>query len=127
MPGQVYSVTSNGGNTSQPYLSQKIRTVAQPFFKLRQFIDAKEAIGKNKGDTFLFDKRKNVDTQGGTLVETNTIPETQYTTVQGTCVITEYGNSVPFTGKLEELSQFSIEPLTEQALRDDQVKVLESA
>lgn len=127
MPGQVYSVSSNGGNTSQPYLSQKIRAVAQPYFKLRQFIDAKEAIGMNKGDTFLFDKRKNVDTQGGTLVETNTIPETQYTTVQGTCVITEYGNSVPFTGKLEDLSQFQIEPLTEQALRDDMVKVLESA
>ena len=54
MPGQVYSVSSLGGNTSQPYLSQKIRTVAQPLFKLRQFIDAKEAIGMNKGDTFLF-------------------------------------------------------------------------
>lgn len=127
MPGQVYSVSTYGGNTSQPYLSQRIRTVAQPLFKFRQFIDAKEAIGMNKGDTFLFDKRKNVDTQGGTLVETATIPETQYVTVQGTCVITEYGNAIPFTGKLEDLSQFQIEPLSEQALRDDMVKVLESA
>lgn len=127
MPGQVYSVSSLGGVMSQPYLSQKLRSVAQPLFRWRQFVDAKEAIGKNRGDTFLFDKTGNVATQGGTLVETNTIPETNFTAQQGTCVITEYGNSIPFTQKLENLVQFQIEPLTEQKLRDDMVKVLESA
>jgi len=127
MPGQVYSISSLGGVMSQPYLSQKLRSIAQPLFRWRQFVDAKEAIGKNRGDTFLFDKTQNVATQGGVLVETNTIPETQFVTNQGTCVITEYGNSVPFTQKLENLAQFQIEPLTEQKLRDDMVKVLESA
>jgi len=127
MPGQVYSVSSLGGILSQPYLSQKLRSKAQPLFRFRQFVDAKEAIGKNRGDTFLFDKTQNVQTQGGVLVETNTIPETQFVTNQGTCVITEYGNAVPFTQKLENLAQFQIEPLTEQKLRDDMVKVLESA
>lgn len=127
MPGQVYSVSSLGGVMSQPYLSQKLRSIAQPLFRWRQFVDAKEAIGKNRGDTFLFDKTQNVQTQGGVLVETNTIPETQFITNQGTCVITEYGNSVPFTQKLENMAQFQIEPLTEQKLRDDMVKVLESA
>jgi N4-gp56 family major capsid protein len=112
---------------SQPYLSQKLRAVAQPLFRFRQFVDAKEAIGKNRGDTFLFDKMQNVVTQGGTLVETNTIPETQFVTNQGTCVITEYGNAIPFTQKLENLAQFQLEPATEQRLRDDMVKVLESA
>ena len=127
MPGQVYSISSLGGVMSQPYLSQKLRSIAQPLFRWRQFVDAKEAIGKNRGDTFLFDKTENVATQGGVLVETNTIPETQFVTNQGTCVITEYGNSVPFTQKLENFHQFQIEPLTEQKLRDDMVKVLESA
>lgn len=127
MPGQVYSVSSLGGVMSQPYLSQKLRTVAQPLFRGRQFVDAKEAIGKNRGDTFLFDKSGNVATQGGTLVETNTIPETQFSATQGTCVLTEYGNAIPFTQKLENMIQFQIEPLTEQKLRDDMVKVLESA
>ena len=127
MPGQVYSISSLGGVMSQPYLSQKLRSVAQPLFRFRQFVDAKEAIGKQRGDTFLFDKSQNVQTQGGILVETNTIPETQFVTNQGTCVITEYGNSIPFTQKLENLAQFQIEPLTEQKLRDDMVKVLESA
>ena len=127
MPGQVYSISSLGGVMSQPYLSQKLRSVAQPLFRFRQFVDAKEAIGRQKGDTFLFDKSQNVASQGGVLVETNTIPETQFVTNQGTCVIVEYGNSVPFTQKLENLAQFQIEPITEQKLRDDMVKVLESA
>lgn len=74
-----------------------------------------------------FDKAGNVATQGGTLIETNTIPETQFVTNQGTGTITEYGNSVPFTGKLQALGQFEVESTTEQKLRDDQVKVLESA
>lgn len=127
MPGQQYSVSSLGGVMSQPYLSQRLRSVAQPLFRGRQFVDAKEAIGMNRGDTFLFDKNKNVDTQGGTLVETSTIPETQFATVQGTCIITEYGNSIPYTGKVENMVQFQLEPIIEQKLRDDMVKVLESA
>lgn len=68
MPGQVYSVSTLGGNWSQPYLSERLRHVAQPMFRGRQFVDVKEAIGKQRGDTWLFDKAGNVATQGGTLV-----------------------------------------------------------
>lgn len=127
MPQQVYSVNTLGGYWSQPYLTNQLRSVAQPMFRFRQFIDAKEAIGKNRGDTFLFDKTGNVQTQGGTLVETSTIPETQFVTNQGTATITEYGLAIPYTGKLEVLGQFQISPTVEQKLRDDMVKVLESA
>jgi N4-gp56 family major capsid protein len=96
-------------------------------FRFRQFTDVKEAIGKQRGDTWLFDKAGNVATQGGTLLETSTIPETQFITNQGTGQIFEYGNAVPFTQKLQNLAQFQIEPVVEQKLRDDMVKVLESA
>jgi N4-gp56 family major capsid protein len=125
--GQVYSVSTLGGNWTAPYLTEKLRNVAQPMFRLRQFTDVKEQIGKGRGDTYLFDKAGNVATQGGTLVETSTIPETQFVTNQGTGTITEYGNAVPYTGKLQALGQFEVESTTEQKLRDDQVKVLESA
>lgn len=127
MPGQVYAVSTLGGITTLPYLSDRVRSVAQPLFMLRQFVDVKEAIGRGKGDTFMFDKVGNVATQGGTLVETQTIPETNFSFTQGTVTITEYGNAIPWTGKLRDLSQFEIEPIVEQRLRDDQVKVLESA
>ena len=127
MAGQVYSVSTLGGNWSQAYLSERLRHVAQPMFRFRQFVDVKEAIGKQRGDTWLFDKAGNVQTQGTTLVETNTIPETNFLTNQGTGQIFEYGNSIPFTQKLMNLAQFQLEPVTEQKLRDDMVKTLESA
>lgn len=127
MPGQVYSVSTLGGNHAVPYLSDRLRHISQPMFRLRQFCDVKEAIGKKRGESFLFDKAGNVATQGGTLVETATIPETQFVTNQGTATITEYGNSIPFTGKLDALGQFELPSTIEMKLRDDQVKVLESA
>lgn len=127
MPQQLYSVATLGGNHSNPYLTERLRSVSQPLFRFRQFIDTFEAIGTKRGDTFLFDKTGNVSTQGGTLVETSTIPETNFVTNQGTATVTEYGNAVPFTAKLDALGQFDLPPVVEQKLRDDMVKVLESA
>jgi N4-gp56 family major capsid protein len=125
--GQFYAVSTLGGNWSSPELTDKLRHTAQPMFRLRQFVDVRDALGKGRGDTFLFDKAGDVATQGGTLIETATIPETSFVTNQGTVIITEYGNSVPFSGKLQALGKFEISSVTEQKLRDDQVKVLESA
>ena len=127
MAGQQYSTANLGGYLSQPYLTQRLRAQAQPQFRFRQFVDVKEAIGRNRGDTWLFDKRGNVATQGTILAETNTMPQTNFTVGQGTGVIVEYGNSVPYTGKLEALGQIMVEPAVEQSLRDDMVKALESA
>ena len=127
MAGQVWATANLGGNHAQPRLTERLRHNAQPLFKLRQFIDAQEAIGKGSGDTFNFAKAGNVQTQGGTLVETSTIPETQFITNIGTATINEYGNSVPWTGKVDALGQFEIPATTERKLRDDLVKVLESA
>lgn len=124
---QVYAISTYGGNWTVPFLSEKLRHVAQPMFALRQFCDPKDSIGKGKGDTYNFDKAGNVATQGGTLTETLTIPNTSFLTNQGTVTITEYGNSIDYTGKLAAMGQFEIEPVAEQKLRDDQVKVLESA
>jgi N4-gp56 family major capsid protein len=131
MAGQVWSggFTSGtlGGYLSIEKLSAEIRYQAQPIFKFRQFVNIHEALGRGAGDTIFFDKVGNLATAGGTLVETNTIPETQYLLRKGTLVVTEYGNSVPWTGKLEELAKFDVENITSRTLRDDQAKVLDSA
>lgn len=92
-----------------------------------QFCDVKEAFGKGKGDNYNWDKIANISTQGGTLVETSTMPEREFTIGKGTCTVTEYGNAIPYTGKLEALSQFTITNPIYRALRDDQVKVLDKA
>lgn len=125
--GQVYSVNTLGGNWSVPDLTQNLRSVSQPMFRLRSFIDAHEAQGLGGGDTWLFDKAGNVQTQGGTLVETSTIPETDFITNQGTGVVTEYGNAIGYTFKVNAMGQFSVPSNVEQRLRDDMVKVIESA
>jgi len=93
MAGQTWSVGSLGGTGigAVPYLSDRLRYVAQPEWRLRSFVDVKEAIGKNRGDTWLFDKVGNLATQGTTLIETATMPETNFTVGQGTGTIDEWG------------------------------------
>ena len=127
MAGQVYVVNTLGGRFTLPYLADKLREAAQPRFVLRQFVDVVEAIGKGRGDTYNFDKVSDVVTAGGTLVETDTMPQTNFTVQIGTGTVIEYGNSVPYTEKLATLSQFSVSPAVERRLVNDQVRILESA
>ncbi len=92
-------VTGRGGFFFSLNLSDELRIALQPTSRFRQFCDAADAVGKNKGQTWTWDVISNVATAGGTLVETNTMPETQSTISQATLTITEYGNSV-FTSAL---------------------------
>lgn len=125
--GQLWVTSSLGGYLGNRKLSRTIRHAAQPLQKFRQFCQIKEALGKNKNDLIFFDKISNVATAGGTLVETNTMPETQVTIQTGTIQVTERGNSVPFTGKLETLAEFDVDNIITVALRNDESKVLDSA
>lgn len=61
-----------------------------------QFCDVKDPDQntRHKGAVFHWNVYSDVATQGTTLTETNTMPETQFTITQGTLTITEYGNSV---------------------------------
>ncbi|MGH8605366.1 MAG: hypothetical protein ACREXR_22025, partial [Gammaproteobacteria bacterium] len=45
----------------------------------------------NKGDTFHWNVYSDIATQGTTLVETTTMPESNFTIAQGTLTITEFG------------------------------------
>jgi len=128
MAGQVWAVDSLGGYFYSKNLSRRLRDALQPMCKFRQFCDAKDASmqGKKKGDTFTYDIVNDVATQGSTLVETNTMPTTQFTITQGTVSITEAGNSVPYSGKLEDLGQFSTPDAVEKALRNDAKKAFDT-
>jgi N4-gp56 family major capsid protein len=55
-------------------------------------------------------------------VETNTMPETNFTITQGTLTISEAGNSVPYSGKLDNLSKFPVMELIQKVLKNDAVK-----
>lgn len=110
MAGQLWVTDSLGGYMQSDNLSAELRTAVQPLTRYRQFCDVKDAAhqGMGKGDTFHWNVYSDVATQGTTLNETDTMPETNFTITQGTLTITEAGNSVPFTGKLDDLSEHPV-------------------
>lgn len=127
MAGQVWAIASQGGYLYSRQLSNVLRGAVQPLTKFRQFADVHDASqqGKKKGDTFTWDVYSDVVTPGGVLVETNTVPETNFTITQGTLTITEGANSVPFSGKLDNLSKFPVTQIIEKVLKNDCVKFLD--
>ena len=125
--GQLWVTDSLGGFLGNVKLSKQLRFAAQPMMKFRQFCQVKGALGKNRNDTLLFNKVRNISTQGGTLVETDTIPERQLTIGQGTLVITEYGNAIPYTGKLDALAEFDVDDAVTVTIRNDMAKVIDLA
>jgi N4-gp56 family major capsid protein len=110
-------------------LSKELRMAVQPMVKFRQFCDVKDATqqGKNKGDTFHWNVYSDIATQGTTLVETSTMPESNFTITQGTLTITEYGNSVPYTGKLDDLSEHPVKEIINKVLKNDAKKAFDIA
>ncbi len=127
MAGQVWAVSSLGGFFYSRQLSNVLRAAVQPLTKFRQFADVHDISqqGKKKGDTFTWDVFSDVATIGGVLTETNTMPETNFTIVQGTLTITEAGNSVPYSGKLDNLSKFPVEDVIKKVLKNDAVKTFD--
>ena len=129
MAGQLWLTNSLGGYMWSPNLSKVLRYSLQPLCKFRQFADIKDAAvqGKGKGDTFHWNVYSDVTTQGTTLTETSTMPETNFTITQGTMTITEFGNSVPFNSKLDDLSEHPVKEVIQKVLKNDAKKALDIA
>lgn len=127
MGEQIFSVNSLGGYFTNNTLSKQVRYKAQTIQMFRQFVDMESAAGTNRGNKVFFDKVSNVSTGGGTLVETNTIPKTNYTITQGTLTLVEYGNSIPYTQKLKTLADIMVPDTVRTVLQNDMGVVLDSS
>lgn len=127
MAGQIWVTNSLGGYMYSDNLSKVLRSAVQPLCKFRQFADVKDAAvqGKGKGDTFHWNIYSDIATQGTTLTETDTMPESNFTITQGTMTITEYGNSVPYTGKLDDLSEHPVKEVINKVLKNDAKKAFD--
>jgi N4-gp56 family major capsid protein len=127
MAGQVWGVSSLGGFMYSRQLSNVLRTALEPLVKFRQFCDVKDASqqGRKKGDIFTWDVFSDVATPGGVLNETNTMPETNFTIAQGTLTMGELGNSVPYSGKLDDLSKFPVVEIINKVLKNDATKAFD--
>lgn len=87
MVGQLWVVDTLGGLMYSDKLSRELRMAVQPANKFRQLCDARDATrARNpegnmlgKGDQFHWNVYSDTQNQGGTLVETNTMPETNFT------------------------------------------------
>lgn len=127
MAQQLWVTNTLGGYMGCPKLSRELRHAAEPMMRFRQFCRIKEEFGKNKNDTIYFDKISKISTAGGTLIETDTMPRRNFKVVRGTATITEYGNAIPFSGKLEALAEFDVDNATTKVLRNDEASVLDNA
>lgn len=129
MAGQLWLTNSLGGYMYSLNLSKMLRMQVQPLVKFRQFCDIKDASqqGTKKGDTYHWNIYSDIATQGTTLVETTTMPESNFTISQGTMTITEFGNAVPYTGKLNDLSEHPVKEIIDKVLKNDAKKAFDIA
>ena len=129
MAGQVWGISADGGYMYSDELSDILRMEVQPQIRYRQHSDAKDAMDKgyNKGDKFNWNVFSDVATQGSTLNENDKMPETKFTIRKGQLTITEFGNSVPYTGKLDDLSKQPVKEVIKKVLKNDASKTFDIA
>ena len=129
MAGQLWSVSAEGGFMYSDELSDVLRQQVQPLTKFRQLCDAKDGSekGLNRGDKYHWNVYSNVATQGRQLLETDPIPESNFTVSQKTLTVTEAGNSIPYTGKLSDLAKHDVVSILDKTLKDDARKYFDIA
>lgn len=129
MSGQLWSVDSLGGFLYADQLSNVLRMQLLKTVKFRQFCDAKDATekGLHSGQYFNWNVFSKVQTGGATLDENVEMPTTKFTITQGQLQITEYGNSVPYTGKLDDLSKQPVTEIIHKVLKVDAKETLDGA
>jgi hypothetical protein len=121
MAGQIWGINSEGGYMYSDSLSAVLRNALQPQARYQQHCDADDFTNKglHAGDTFHWNVYSNVATQGGRLAENQMMPETSFTITQGTGTVVEFGNSVPYSGKLDDLSEHPVKQVINKALKND--------
>lgn len=129
MSGQVWSINMLGGYMYSDQLSNVLRMALLPTVKFRQFCDAKDATekGLHSGQVFNWNVYSRVATGGGQLDENIDMPATNFTITQGSLSITEYGNSVPYTAKLDDLSKQPVTEIIHKVLKIDANETLDGA
>ncbi|MBT8006871.1 MAG: hypothetical protein HN602_05555 [Gammaproteobacteria bacterium] len=127
--GQVWNTNSAGGYMYSGELSDVLRNSLQPMTRFLQHCDAEDFTDKglNSGDAFQWNIYSDVGTQGGELAENEAMPETSFTITQGSGTVSEFGNSVPHSGMLDDMSRHPVKQIIHKALKNDAVKALEAS
>lgn len=126
---QLWSVDAQGGYMYSDELSDVLRMAVLPTARFRQFCDAKDFTNKglHRGETASWNIYSEVEDAGGQVLETDEIAETNFTVTQKSLTVTEFANSVPFTGKLDNLSKHPVQEIIHKVLKIDCGRTLDKA
>lgn len=129
MAGQLWAVDVLGGFMYSDELSEVLRVELLPAVKFRQFCDAKDATEKdyNAGDTFSWNVYSRLEKRGRKLDEDEEMPKSRFKVTQQHLTIDEYGNTVPYTGKLDNLSKQPVTEIIQKVLKIDAKETLDAA
>ena len=134
MSGQIWSVSDEGGYMWAPNLSEYLRLQNLPVVKWRQLCDVKEndadgkpLVGKGRGEKWYWNVYTKLASKGRALDETERMPETGFKVAQYTGTMSEFGNAVPYTGKLDDLSEQPIREIINKLLKIDVAETFDIA
>jgi N4-gp56 family major capsid protein len=134
MSGQIWSVPEEGGYMYSPNLSEYLRLQNMPLVKFRQLCDVKEddadgkpLVGKGRGDKWYWNVYTKLATKGRALDETEKMPTSGFKISQNSGTITEYGNGVNWSGKLDDLSEQPIKEIIRKLLAIDVAETFDVA
>lgn len=134
MAGQIWSVSEEGGYMWSPNLSQYLRLQNLPVVKFRQLCDVKESdadgrdlVGKHRGDTWSWNVYTKLSQKGRALDETEKMPTSGFKIAQYSAKMNEYGNSVEYTGKLDDLSEQPVKEVIRKILKLDVAETMDIA
>lgn len=127
MSGQLWSQDTKGGYMYSGELSDVLRNSLQPMTRFVQHCDADDFTDKglHAGQAFQWDIYSDVSTQGGRIQENAKMPETGFTITQGSGTIYEFGNSVPYSGVLDDSARHPVKKIINKSLKNDAVKAFE--
>lgn len=128
MSGQLWSVPEEGGYLYSDQLSETLRMEVQPLCKFRQFCDAEDGTqkGVGAGESFSWNVVEQLPDTDDELSESDPMHESSFRLVQRTMTVTEFGNSVPFTGKLKTLGKQDVVLIIDKALKHRCRKMMDS-
>ena len=128
MAGQVWETNAAGGFMYSGELSDVLRNALQPMTRFVQHCDADDFTDKglHAGDAYQWNVYSDVATQGGRIAENQRMPETGFTIAQQSGTIFEFGNSVPYSGRLDDAARHPVKQIIHKALKNDCVKAFEA-
>ena len=124
--GSAFLWKNRKNHLASPVLSDTLRTALRTKGRFRNAADAREADeGKGVGETVTWTHVSSLKHRGRRLREDEEMPVTTMTTTEGSAVLAEFGNSVPFTRSVETFSEYDIRKVISKNLSADAVATLE--